>query len=380
MDANLVPEELVEAPIKGDTGAEQEQPQAPVGCKAKVKDFICSGPCFPTRQNWRDSESCFDSGCKKESMKKPLLDSKGLVACGYKSQSPLRPKQQWCCLILIILVIWVLCGSILQWVCFHFATLHCSSGSPADDYSFPGGESSDLGDGSFNLVPRLAIMVERKPQWFGMGFDVYTATENRQIKGAPVGTWFRTWGPFFSTYTYQDVMNSQPTIYMRASIQGMLAGYVDNYVMRCDGKGEYGRISEGQHAVGNHIRHALGFNQGYTLKVWQGGTMVGIAEETFHGGKSITFRAAEGKKNPYATGTLQGQKFQDAEENKFSQWSVENHVDSKVPYYQVNGMTVLYAFKIYNDGHRRDLKEAKEGKHPEFLAEEMGDTAVTERI
>lgn len=329
---------------------------------------------------------------------------------------------------MIFLAIYVVCGGILQFICFHYATLKCGGGKPDDNYPFPGGGHGHPWTGltgpADNLVPRRSIVVEREPLWYGMAFDVYNATAQGTIAGAPTGTWFRTWGPFFSTYTFQDVQNSQPTIYMRASIQSMIFKYNDDWAMRCDGKGTPMRLSEGQHWLMNRIRNLLGFNQGYTFKVWanvrnchsaeelastsssstdtskeaasseQEDTgskeaadskeatspgqvcedsfeIVAYAEETFHGAKSITFRNATEEKGvdpEFASAVMLGSKFEQ-DDKKFTQWLVKNQLESTIPFWQTNSMSVLYAFRLYNMQQKVKTAKKKENHQPNMLAE-----------
>jgi hypothetical protein len=284
-------------------------------------------------------------------------------------------------------------GGILQFICFHYATVHCGSDQPAKDYGFSGGGHGIYGGPSVQLVPRHSIVVERDPMWYGMAFDVYNATEFSTINGAPVGTWFRTWGPFFSTYTYQDVQNSQPTVYMRASIESMIFQYNDDYAMRCDGNGSPLRLSEGQHWFVNRIRNFFGSNQGFTLKVWRNGILQGFAEETFHGAKSITFKnatLAKGVDPEFASAVMLPQKFEQ-DDKKYTQWLVNSHVDSSIPFYETNGMGVLYAFRIYNiQQESKRIQEAQKKKEeqrreqqqrrPYTLAEVSENTESVEEI
>merc|ERR1712000_172139 len=110
-----------------------------------------------------------------------------------------------------------------------------------------------------------------------------------------------------------DVQNSQPTVYMRASIESMIFQYNDDYAMRCDGNGSPLRLSEGQHWFVNRIRNFFGSNQGFTLKVWRNGILQGFAEETFHGAKSITFKnatLAKGVDPEFASAVMLPQKFE----------------------------------------------------------------------
>lgn len=227
--------------------------------------------------------------------------------------------------------------------------MRCGSGEPPDDYVFPGGgHGIYTGGPKQNLMPRHSIIVETPPRWYGMAFDVHNATSVGTISGAPIGTWFRTWGPFFSTYTYQDIENSQPTVYMRASWQSVLFHYNDDYIMRCDGKGSYVRVSEGQHWFTNRVKNKLGFNQGYSLKIWNktenGEEHIADAEETFHGTKSVTFLNAttdHTHNRDIGSATV-------SNEHNFAQWNVKSSYETTIPFYQTNAMSVLYAFRIYN--------------------------------
>merc|ERR1712046_38479 len=226
------------------------------GCR----DFVFARPCCPTRDGCKASDGCFNHPGKKQPLEKPLLDCAGLSGecCGqWKTKSPLNPRQQCCTLCMVILALWLLFGSIAQFICFHFATLKC--GAAPDDYRFPGGEVSDYGNASYNLMPQNGWLVEQDHTMWGMKFGVLTKKEGPRL----VGVWYRTGGPFFSTYTYQDAEYSQPTIYMRASVQSILFGYLDDYVMRCDGQGSSLRLSEGGHYFSNRIRHLLHMNQGF---------------------------------------------------------------------------------------------------------------------
>lgn len=188
----------------------------------------------------------------------------------------------------------------------------------------------------------------------------------RFFAGAPIGTWFRTWGPFFSTYTYQDIENSQPTVYMRASWQSVLFHYNDDYIMRCDGKGKYIRLSEGQHWFTNRVKNKLGFNQGFSLKIWQndedGEKHIADAEETFHGTKSITFLNAttdHTHNRDIGSATV-------SNEHRYAQWNVKSSQDTIIPFFQTNAMSVLYAFRIYNLKASRRTKKPEE--HPQLAA------------
>jgi len=264
-----------------------------------------------------------------------------------QSKSPLNHRQQWCTVCGGILFCYLVVGSIIQFFCFHFATLKCSS--LPDDYSFPGGGHGQYGGPEIQLIARRSMVVERDPMWYGAAFDVYNATEVGTIAGAPIGVWYRTWGPYFSTYTYQDVLNSQPTVYMRSSIAGMFL-YNEDWVMRCDGKGTPMRLTEGANWVGNRIRHVMGANQGFTFNIWKGGKIVATAEETFHGAKSMTFRNITTKQAPEFASSVKMQNQGSEAGKNYARWFTKNDYGSSIPFWQTNAFCTLYAFRIYNMG------------------------------
>jgi len=275
-------------------------------------------------------------------------EGEGGKHCVQRSQ--LNCKQQWCVLFSMLFLCYLIFGSILQWICFHWSTQKCGSGSPADDYAFPGGGLGKFGNASFELLPRHAILVERVPLWYASAFDVFNASDADTQK-EKVGTWFRTWGPFFSTYTYQDISASnQPTIYMRKSWQSILFKYNDDYAMRCDGKGEVVRVSEGSKIIGNRIRNAFKMNQGFMFSIFVGGQKVGFAEESHFGIKSIQFNNATDGTVAASFANSQMMSTERIGDNgaRLGQWQVTNNFDSSVAFWQVNAISVLYAFRVHD--------------------------------
>merc|ERR1712137_525692 len=196
------------------------------------------------------------------------------------------------------------------------------------------------GGPEIQLIARRSMVVERDPMWYGAAFDVDNATEVGTIAGAPIGVWYRTWGPYFSTYTYQDVLNSQPTVYMRSSIAGMFL-YNEDWVMRCDGKGTPMRLTEGANWVGNRIRHVMGANQGFTFNIWKGGKIVATAEETFHGAKSMTFRNITTKQAPEFASSVKMQNQGSEAGKNYARWFTKNDYGSSIPSKAGNGFMSL---------------------------------------
>jgi len=121
----------------------------------------------------------------------------------------------------------------------------------------------------------------------------------------------------------------------------------------------------------NRIKNGLGFNQGYTLKVWKDGVHIANAEETFHGSKSITFQNASGStsQNTEIASAVMLSQPKEEDGHKLKQWLVKSDYESRIPFYQTNSMSVLYAFRIYNLGQKRKAQEARQ--NPPQLAENV---------
>lgn len=74
--------------------------------------------------------------------------------------------------------------------------MHCSASS-LTGYEYPGGGTDDL-------VPRNSLLVEREPAWWGDSFINIPADDAGQPLGASTGVIFKTRGPIFNTYVYQE--------------------------------------------------------------------------------------------------------------------------------------------------------------------------------
>jgi len=291
-----------------------------------------------------------------------------------------------CCVwILIILFFIQLIRLILQFIMFHYAVVGCSA-SHLQNYRYPGGgwncpRGTPAGTESLaicysgpadNAVPGTALLLERAPTMWGQKYEVYHATEgNAQIDRAPVGAWWRTWGPFFWTYTYEDVEHSQTTLYMRPTLVGMMGLYSSNRIMRCDGVGDPWFFGEGSNWMGNRIRSALGMQRESSFKLFHGSTRNATALETFHGTKSITFKSYPGD-NQMGSAVLV--------ENSGHQhdlWSLHlsDTADSaaSMPYYVMNAATVLMGYRWRTIRHERGIRSGDAGQsggqNPNFLME-----------
>lgn len=319
-------------------------------------------PFLPDRENCKTAKmkpECDRCGCTQKGEESHMFGTgKGVVW---------NAKQQCCCCSMILFFVYFVVFGIIQWVCFHWATYNC--GSLPANYNFPGGGHGDGTTPGDNLLPRNALIVAREASVYGDAFDVFNSTEEGQMVSAPVGTWFRTWGPWFYTYTYQDTLNSKETVYMRATLAGMSGLLTELKVMRCDGKGEVMKYSEGTAVLGNAFRAFLQTNTGSVYKILIGGELQAVVEETYHGAKSATFRTeGKGGKDVIASFILQG-----ANNDGYNQWFMKNDADSPLKFYMTDAVAVDYAFKIHNE------KKKKQSQQYMLLAEQVK-TAVSDLV
>jgi|ERR1712137_268695 len=320
-------------------------------CGAVLSKIDLNKPLLPTRD-----------ACQKHTRKCDVKDchpqDKVLFGCG--GNVLWNGRQQCCAGLMSCFCVYFVLFAFLQFLCFHFATVNCAQ--LPDDYVYPGGGHGQYSGPADNLVPRNSIVAERDPMWYGAGFDVYNSTEGGFIDGAPVGTWFRTWGPWFSTYTYQDIQNSKETVYMRPSILGMWF-YVETVVMRCDGKGTPLWFSEGSNWIANRIRMALRMNTAESFKLWRNGELIATAEETFRGAKSVTFRNATAHNQPaFASAVL----LPHLMNHKYREWFIKNDFGDSLAFYDTNAVATLYAFHIFNLA--ASTKTVQQNQGPDFLA------------
>jgi hypothetical protein len=320
---------------------------------------------------------------------------------------------------------WFLIRGIIQFIMFHFAVMGCSASALAD-YRYSGGGwtcpvsghctvgSPALNDFNHwdaciqtndaahdaqekckysprdNVVPEISLMLENPSSMMGKGFNVYPATAGTAtIDQAQVGMWWRTWGPWFWTYTYQD-MHGHTTIYMRPTIMGMMGLYSESRIMRCDGAGEVWFFGEGSNWVGNRIRtffgNVFGMQRQGSFKIYQGSQSWGTCAETFSGpSKSIAFQKGSGNTaNDLGSGVLTANSGPGAVRNDAGQtsdlWSVHKSGSTNFrdfpPYYVMSAATLLMAFRWITVRHSRGIQTGHlgGGGHPSpppsyFLAE-----------
>eukprot|EP00401_Gymnodinium_catenatum_P019791 CAMPEP_0117617182 /NCGR_PEP_ID=MMETSP0784-20121206/85464_1 /TAXON_ID=39447 /ORGANISM="" /LENGTH=272 /DNA_ID=CAMNT_0005421023 /DNA_START=208 /DNA_END=1022 /DNA_ORIENTATION=+ len=225
---------------------------------------------------------------------------------------------------------------ILQGFMYWYATIGCSART-LNGYSYPGGGVSDHGGPEYNLVPRIALLAERSPSFWGQAFDSIPSNEASAVGDAPSGTWWRTWGPIYNTYTYEDVANSKVTIYMR---RNLLRLGMSHRIERCDGQSPHITFTEGSNYFMNRIRSLFGMNQGMTFKIYMDNDLVGLAEETSRGFDSVTFRDVRN-----STGALMGSSILKERHfhGAYDLWLAKSEAWGSLPYWVLDAATLLFA-------------------------------------
>jgi len=250
------------------------------------------------------------------------------------------------------------CGLfVVAWIVQGFAYLYATRGCSLNkEYTYPGGGTSALGGPEFNLVPRIALLAQRKRALYGQAFDVIPSNEASSLSDAPTGVWWRTWGPFFNTYTYEDVASSVVTFYMRRKLLRLGLAHA---IERCDGKGPSIVFSEGLAYFGNRIRRMLGMNQAYTIYLYSDGELVSTVQETTVGTSSMSFRNSTA--GLMASAVLKNRHFH----GEFDLWLVKNELPAQLPFWVANGAAALFA---YSELGVPKAKTTPESADDEFLA------------
>jgi len=245
--------------------------------------------------------------------------------------------------------VFVLLVILVQAALYWWATLHCST-SALKGYSYPGG-------GSDNLVPADSLLVEQAPRWWGASFINIPADSAGLSTGASTGVYFRTWGPLWNTYTYEDVLGMK-TFVVR---DRPLAIGGSHKLMRCDGEGPSWVVSEGSHWLMNGIRSLFGMYTSRVYNVWKGDTLVAVTEKlggTGQSHKQLIFRDPN-KAEPFASAFLKDRHYH----GEFDDWFVQTNKNSSLPNFVPNSVAMLMAFAT-----------AKEKSHSPKPSEFLEDT------
>jgi len=242
------------------------------------------------------------------------------------------------CLLLVFVLTWMVQGCL-----YALATVlsGCHPSALVDyDYVSAGGEKSNTNDEAFNVVPKIAFIVEAPHKFWGQSFSVIPTNEANHM-GAPTGMWWKSWGPLFNTYVYYDIVQSQPTVYMR---ENLLRLGQSHRVNRCDGKGPDIWFEEGSNYFMNRIRGFFHTTQSFTYKIWMDNKVVATTEEARSGDMpSMTILNATRAK--IANSALISRDFH----GKYDQWIVTNTEDTVLPYYVADAATLLFGFFELNN-------------------------------
>lgn len=162
----------------------------------------------------------------------------------------------------IVFLIYLFIVSAVQGVLYGWACFKCGP-NHLKDYAYPGG-------GHFDMVPSETVLTISQGRW-GWIAEVWPAENGMKTGAATVGTIYRTWGPLFFTYTFEDnnglytwVVRDRPI-----SIGG------SHKLMRCDGEGESYFYSEGGHWLMNRFKYLIGTQITSEYNIWNGSTKVG---------------------------------------------------------------------------------------------------------
>jgi len=228
----------------------------------------------------------------------------------------------------LALLVLALAVTVLQQALFSWATMGCKA-SELVDYSFPGG-------GSYDLVEGSTLLIEQTPYTLSSSFLVQPTDEVGLATEASTGIWYRTWGPLFWTYVHKDNLG-HATFWAR---DRPLALGASHKLARCDGKGPVYVVSEGKHVFMNAIRHWFGMYTSKTYNIWADSQLVALAERVGGRGsqQQLIFRQPD-KADTFASSFLADRHYH----GTYDKWFV--HEQTKVlPAWVVNAATALRAF------------------------------------
>uniref|UniRef100_A0A7S4SPQ6 Uncharacterized protein n=1 Tax=Alexandrium monilatum TaxID=311494 RepID=A0A7S4SPQ6_9DINO len=257
------------------------------------------------------------------------------------------------CFLVVFILAWMLQALMYAWAT---SLSGCRPGA-LQGFNYDGDAPKDE-DPAYNLMPRVTLLTERSPRKFIMPFYVFPSNQASTIAGGQVGTWWRTWGPIFYTYTYED-MSSKTTIYMRKNLLRLGSSH---RIARCDGKEPFVTFTEGSNWFSNRVRTALGYNQAMTFKIYSGDDLVGFAEEATGEVPSLTFRNS--KNDFLGTSVLLDPNFHGTK----AHWLVKNNRTGPFPYFVPNAASLLYAFHEITLGEAAAAEEDAANPSAAFLA------------
>jgi hypothetical protein len=306
-----------------------------------------------------------------EDNRQPLLENKPEESFFTKAKRACL-KCTLCTVVSLFLLAWL-----LQGICYWYGLYFSCTGSP-----IAGWEPADDSDW-FNLLSPHVLLNEKRPNRYGDALDSVPASkESSTMKGAPSGVWWATWGPFFTTYIYQDLGTQKPLIYAR---RNLLRLGMSHRIARCDGQGPYVTLNEGTLWFQNRFRTMAGLNQGISMKLFLDDLMYAKVKETK--GDTISFNIYSEERGDVGSAVLKDHHF--GHEGKRWQWLVvtDDKANGTLPYWVTEGAAAIFAFSQFHHhnmnekGHKPDSQYHYDvTRHPEFLATTSNTTLDAEPV
>jgi len=254
---------------------------------------------------------------------------------------------------LIVVGMLVLC--LVQLITWEVGNGGCSASKVAAyDYSTWPTDSDELKskdhNASFNVLSKYVSLVDNKPvfrwwmpqAWFGMeSLTVYASTRNAAAAVGTTGNFWRTQGPLFNTYVYENEAGQQ----LLTGREKLLTLGISHAFWKCDGTGPVIIVAEGMAWLGNRMRSFFGTSQGFKFNVYVGDEFVGYAQETgnrFNPAISFTTTGANGQVKEFASSTLNDRHFHGSQD----QWYIRSSDWSPVPYYAPVFTTLILAIRV----------------------------------
>lgn len=273
---------------------------------------------------------------QEDATEEPLVEQKDATSM----RRQVCPCCKICCLFFV--EVYILLSALQGLIDYFNPHLATFSASALAMYAYPGGATSDGGGPAFNLVPRTYLLVEGpgQPGYFGgilgseIRYDVIPSDETGTIKGAPVGAWYRTWGPIYHTYTYEDA-NSITTACMRRN--SLPLSHETYRVERCDGQGPDVTFEFFQNYFQREIAKLMNFRR-YIFKIFHDGEYVITAKGLISPNPAMYFENMTTLKRHGSAGLKNGSFY-----GKYDEWLVTGQESLPLPYYVTSAATLLFA-------------------------------------
>lgn len=286
----------------------------------------------------------------------------------------------WCCSqrgcgvgLSILLLVLVLCVAALQYFLYEWGMGFKCGPKHLEHYDFPGGGEEEL------LDDEVILTIDHGSRW-GWAAEVYPAREGRKTGAASTGKIWRTWGPIWYTYAYQDNQGKYTFVARDRPIS--LGG--SHWLMRCDGQGNSSSFvyNVGGNLIWNDIYYLLGSQITSTYDIWKGGYWTGTKEATVQRAGNLGADANSqlnfnmiGEDNRFATGNLL-----QTNHNNHKEWYVMNNQlarnsTQRVPHWVPTMITSMFAIHLSEkfQGH------VDQSAGPSFMAE-LGNRSVASEL